>query len=125
MKGTTPPSTAPERASCEAPSLSEAATSTRWPCFLGLPEQGYALDEVALGPETEDLELDHLPGARVAQCKVWDERRFPLGEGQHIASPFELPAARILRAFPGPDERPADIVGLALVLRPQVVTLQS
>src|SRR5215203_5541396 len=91
----------------------------------GLPEQGYALDEVALGPETEDLELDHLPCAHVSQCKVCDERRFTLGEGQHIASLCEFPAARILRALPGPDERPADIVGLALVLGPHVVTLQS
>src|SRR5215203_2150955 len=32
LKGTMPASTAPERASCEAPSRSEAATSTRWPC---------------------------------------------------------------------------------------------
>src|SRR5215212_7670003 len=91
----------------------------------GLPEQGYALDEVALGPETEDLKLDNLPCARVSQCKVWDQRRFPLGEGQHLASSFEFPAARILRAFPRPDERPANVIGLALVLRPQVVTLQS
>src|SRR5215203_4435566 len=91
----------------------------------GLPEQGYALDEVALGPETEDLKLDHLSCARVSQCKVGDERRFPLGEGQHIASSFELPAARILRALPSPDESPAYIVGLALVFGPQVVALQS
>src|SRR5829696_254312 len=88
-------------------------------------EQGYALDEVALGPETEDLQLDHLPGVRVSQCKVRDERRFSLWEWQHIASPFEIPAARVLRAPPGPDESPADIIGLALVLWPQVMTLQS
>src|SRR5215213_1716177 len=91
----------------------------------GLPEQGHALDEVALGPETEDLQLDHLSCARVSQCEVWDERRSPLGEGQHIASLFELPAASILRALPGPDESPAYIVGLALVFGPQVVALQS
>src|SRR5215208_4256500 len=91
----------------------------------GLPEQGYALDEVALGPETEDLQVDDLSCARVSQGEVWDESRSPLGEGQHIASPFELPAARILRALPGPDESPAYIVGLALVFGPQVVALQS
>src|SRR5215211_2211735 len=91
----------------------------------GLPEQRYTLDEVALGPETEDLQLDYLPCVRVSQCKVWDERRSPLGEGQHIASPFELPAACFLGALPGPEERPADIVGLALVFGPQIVTLQS
>src|SRR5829696_2395686 len=91
----------------------------------GFPEQGYALHEVALGPETEDLQLDHLPGVRISQCKVRDERRFSLGEWQHIASPFELPAIRVFRALPGPDESLADIVGLAFVLRSQVVTLQS
>src|SRR5215203_4978146 len=29
---------------------------------LGLPEQRHAFDEVALGPETEDFELDDLSG---------------------------------------------------------------
>src|SRR5215211_3601292 len=93
--------------------------------FRSSSDQGYALDEVALGPEAEDLHLDHLPGIRVAQGKVGDERRSSLGEGKHVAPRFELPAACILRALPGPDERRADIVGLALVLRPQVVALQS
>src|SRR5215208_5980586 len=91
----------------------------------GLPEQRYALDEIALGPETEDLQLHYLPCIRFSQCKVGDERRPSLGEGEHIASPFELPAACILRPFPGPDERPADIVCLTLILGPQVVTHQS
>src|SRR5829696_6700550 len=91
----------------------------------GLPEQRYALDEVALGPETKDLQLHYLPCVRISQCKVGDERRPSLWEGEHIASPFQLPAARILRPFPGPDERPADIVFFTLILCPQVVTLQS
>jgi hypothetical protein len=69
--------------------------------------------------------LHYLPCIRISQCKVGDERRPSLWEGEHIASPFELPAARILRPFPGPDERPADIVCLTLILGPQVVTLQS
>src|SRR5215210_1297320 len=93
--------------------------------LLGLPEQGDAFDEVALGPETEDLEMNHLACASVTQGEVGDERGLLLGERQNVAARFELPAAGVFRTLPGPDERLAGIVGLALVLRSRVVALQT
>ena len=40
--------------------------------FSCIPEQGHALDEVALGPETQDLQLGYFPGVCLSKCKVGD-----------------------------------------------------
>ena len=85
LEGTTPPSTAPESASCEVPSLSEAARAGGGPVPRP-PSEGDAFDEVALRLETKDIEVDHLSCACVAQGEVGGKRGLLLGKGSTFAA---------------------------------------
>jgi hypothetical protein len=93
------------------------------PPFASLPQEGDPLDEVPLGPEAQHLQVHALPGA--LQGEVRHQRDLFLREGEHTGPRLQLPAAGILRAFPGADERLAHGVGLVLFSGPQVMAFEA
>src|ERR687886_1518124 len=93
------------------------------PSFAGFSQEGDPLDEVALRPEAQYLQVHALPGA--LQVEVRYRGRLFLREGQPAAPRLQLPAAGILRALPGAHERPAHRVRLVLFFGPEVVAFET